>query len=268
MRHSLWWTAAARSGAADVAGCPEEVTALSFEPGRRAGPSRVRRSLPQWRFCLKSAPDREHPLRMDYSFRLPNRLGDVFPVPLVTPSEATGGETQVCVWSEPGTWPELKEGRWEVRRTQEVKDARSYPALVLFATRPGLSLSLALAEGSALANFRVEKALIQAEVTDQGQQKYRARYRLVQVAAAYVEIEVPFQATSGAVGILIDGKNSSWRPVDENGQTVAASHLGRVEWPVLPERQALLEVSYLTLSGTHGKRWQRAEHFATARVTR
>ncbi len=248
VRHSLWWSAP--PGAVQLSlRVPEEVTALSFE---REGSPVVEAQGNLRTVHLKSAPDREHPLRLDYSFRLPNRLGEVFPVHLVTPSEATGGETQVCVWSEPGTWPEHKEDRWEVRRTQDVKDAWSYPALVLLATRPGLPLSLALAEGSALANFRVEKALIQAEVTEQGQQKYRARYRLVQVAAAYVEIELPFQATSGAVGILIDGKNSSWRPVDENGQTVAASHLGRVEWPVLAERKALLEVSYSLSPGRTG----------------
>ncbi len=94
--------------------------------------------------------------------------------------------------------------------------------------------------------------MIQAEVTEQGQQKYRARYQLVQVAAAYVEIELPFQATTGAVGILIDGKNTSWRPVDESGQTITASRLGRVEWPALAERKALLEVSYSLSPGRPG----------------
>jgi hypothetical protein len=248
VRHSLWWTAP--PGAVQLAlRVPEEVTALSFE-GEGAPAVEGQGSLRTVR--LKSAPDREHPLRLNYSFSLPNRSGEAFAVPLVSPSEATGGETQVCVWSEPGTWPELKEGRWEVRRTQEIKDARSYPALVLLATRPGLPLSLALSEGSALANFRVDKALIQAEVSEQGQQKYRARYRLVQLAAAFVEIEVPFQATSGAVSILIDGKNSSWRPVDESAQTVAASRVGRVELPALAERKALLEVSYSLSPGRTG----------------
>ncbi len=119
VRHSLWWVAPPGSVQL-LLRVPEEVIALSFE-GDGAPVVEGQGSLRTVR--LKTATDREHPLRLNYSFRLPNLPGEAFALPLVTPSEATGGETQVCVWSEPGTWPELKEGRWEVRRTQDVKDA-------------------------------------------------------------------------------------------------------------------------------------------------
>ena len=97
-------------------------------------------------------------------------------MPLVWPRSATGGETRVCVWSEPGTRPQWKDGPWQVRRTEEIKDENSYPALVLVSNQPGALLVLELgdAAGIVLPAFRVDRALIQATVGDGGQQIYRA----------------------------------------------------------------------------------------------
>ncbi|HKI33097.1 MAG TPA: hypothetical protein VKA46_14695, partial [Gemmataceae bacterium] len=200
--------------------------------------------------------DRDHPLVLRYSFRLPEGAADSFPVPLVWPSKATGGETHVCVWSDPGTRPELKDGPWEVRRTEEVKDEGSYPSLVLVSRQPGAPLALGLGEaaGVALAAFRVEKALIQVVVGEGGQQTYRARFLLGQLASPALDVELPAQLfrpnpNPADVTVLFAGKLAAWKPV-EDGKETAVSRTARVQVPGdLSGKAVVLEVNYTLLPG-------------------
>jgi hypothetical protein len=190
--------------------------------------------------------DRDHPLILHYSFRLLERGNEGFAVPLVWPTKATAGETHVCLWSDPGTRPELAGGRWEARRTEEIKDEASYPSLVLVSREPGAALRLRLGDvaGTPLAAFRVEKVLIQATVQNGGQQTYRARFLLGQLAAATLDLDLPAplfrpNANPDEVKVLFAGKGAVWKPADETGKTA------RVQVPGdLVGKSAVLEVSY------------------------
>lgn len=216
--------------------------------GKEGGPRAVPPPLPT---------DRDHPLVLEYSFRLPERPGEPFPVPLVGVRTATGGETRVCVWTDPGSRPELKdkEGRWEVRRTEEVKGEERYPSLVLLSRQPGAPLALGLGEagGVALAAFRVERALIQATVADTGQQSYRARFLLTQVAAPSLDVELPaplFRHNAPDVKVLLAGKDAAWEPVDDAGKATAVSKTARVQVPpAVAGKSVVLDVSYTLLPG-------------------
>ncbi len=201
--------------------------------------------------------DRDHPIVLHYSFRLPDRAAGSVKVPLVRPRSATGGATRVCVWSEPGTRPQWKDGPWQVRRTEEVKDENSYPSLVLLSDQPGAPLALELgdAAGMVLAAFRVDRVLIQATVGDGGQQLYRARFHLSQVAAPTLDVVLPqplFRPNLDPrdLRVLVAGKLAVWRPVDEAGKEAAVSPIARVEVPAeLVGKSAILEVNYTLLPG-------------------
>src|SRR5262249_40092356 len=106
---------------------PSEALGLAVEAGGDNPPRLDRKQGRPRAVLLAAPPDRDHPVVLKYSFRLPERAADPFPVPLVSARQATGGETRVCVWGDPGTRPELRDGPWEVRRTEEVKDRDAYP---------------------------------------------------------------------------------------------------------------------------------------------
>jgi hypothetical protein len=206
--------------------------------------------------ALAAPADRDHPLVVKYSFLLPERAADPVKVPLAWAARATGGETRVCVWSDPGTRLEYKEGPWEVRRTEEIKDEKSYPALVLSSDRPGAPLALAQgdAAGAALAAFRVERVLIQATVLDSGQQRYRARFRLGQVAAPTIDVVLPptaqFRPNPPDVTVLFGGKGASWWPVDAAGKETGVSQAARVKVPAdAAGKSVILEINYTLLPG-------------------
>jgi hypothetical protein len=201
--------------------------------------------------------DRDHPLVLSYSFRLPESAAGPVKVPLIWPRAATAGETRVCVWAEPGTRPQWKDGPWQVRRTEEVKDENSYPSLVLSTDQTGAPLALGLgdAAGTFLAAFRVDRALIQVTVGEGGQQTYRARFHLSQLAAPTVDVVLPqplFQPNLDPreLSIKVGGKLAVWRPVDDAGKEVARSAAARVQVPAdLAGKAGVLEVNYTLLPG-------------------
>jgi hypothetical protein len=203
---------------------------------------------------LAPPADQDHPLVLRYAFRLPQQAAAPVKVPLVWPRLATGGETRVCVWSDPGTRPSWGDGPWEVRRTEEVKDEDRYPSLVLLTRQPGAPLALALGEegGADLATFRVERVLMQVTVGNDGQQTYRARFRLGQLAASAIDVTLPqplFRPNpSDLKSVLIAGKAAAWRPVDEAGKEVPVSPTARVQVPAgLAGKPVVLEINYTLL---------------------
>jgi hypothetical protein len=249
VNHRLWLPPGQQIPEQLVLTVPDEVIGLAV-----AGTSLARDGMSRI-VPLPPTTDRDHPLVLDYSFRLPERATDPFKVPLVWPRLATEGETRVCVWSEPGTRPALEEGPWEARRIEELKDEGSYPSLVLVTHRPGASLTLATGEatGGPLPAFRVERVLVQVKVGESGQQSYRARLLVSQVASPWLDVELPaalFRPNPPDLAVLLNGRAAVWRPVDEAGKETAVSRMARVQVPAdLAGKPLILQVDYALLPG-------------------
>jgi hypothetical protein len=204
-----------------------------------------------------SAPiDRNHALVLSYSFSVPERAADPFGVPLVRPANGARGNTRVYVWCNPGLQPELKEGKWALQRTEEVKDKSGYPALVLASERldERLVLGFGEAEGLALPGYWVDRVLIQVKVDSSGQQKYVARFLLSQIAAPTIDVELPaplFRPNpSPELSVQFAGKTAVWKPVDETGKDAAISRIARVQIPAdAAGNSGVLEINYQLLAG-------------------
>ena len=219
---------------------PEAATLTSSSPPG-GGDGRVRRDRSRL-VPLSVSPDRDHPLILEYSVALtPDGPGaNQFTIPLVVPEQATRGETRVLVWTDPGTCPEVVEGRWE-KRFEEVKGVERFPALILLAHRPEPPLTLQMSEaaGPSLPAFRVQKALIQVTVEDNGQQSYRARYLLTHVGTPFLDVELPaalFQPNPPGVKVFYRGSEAPWQPI---GRETSLSKVARVSLePGPPARPA------------------------------
>jgi hypothetical protein len=249
VNHRLWLPPGQQLPEQLVLTVPDEVIGLAV-----AGTSPARDGMSRI-VTLPPTTDRDHPLVLDYSFRLPERAADRFKVPLIWPRAATDGETRVCVWSDPGTRPGLEDGPWELRRIEEVKEEGSYPSLVLLTQRPGASLTLAIGEatGGPLPTFRVERVLVQVRVGESGQQSYRARLLVSQIASPWLDVELPaalFRPNPPELAVLLNGKAAVWRPIDEAGKETAVSRMARVQVPAdLTGKPLILEVDYALLPG-------------------
>ena len=236
----------------------DEVIGLAVAATGEGGPRLEKK--PDGTPVVQLAPtaERDNLVTFIYSFRLPERGAESFPVPLLAVPTATGGETRVYVWSDPGTRPELKDGRWQVRRTEDVKGVGSFPSLVLVSQQPGSPLTLGLgeADGMGLAAFRVERVLIQAEVQESGQQTYRTRFRVGQIATPFVDVDLParlFRPNPGDVKkVLVAGKAAAWKPVDDAGKEAPiSSRTARVQIPAdLAGKSTVLEVEYTLPPGS------------------
>jgi hypothetical protein len=254
--HRLWLPAGQAVPEQMALNVPREVIGLTVVGEKDGTPPREGKDgVPT--VPVAAPADREHPVVLSYSFRLPEPAAGPIQVPIVWPRAATGGETRVCVWGEPGMGPQWNDGRWQVRRTEEVKDVNSYPSLVLASHQPGASLALDLgnADGIALAAFRVDRVLIQATVGESGQQIYRARFRLSQVAATTIDVALPqplfrHNPDTRELSVLVGGRLAAWRPVDEAGKEAAVSPTARVQLPAdLAGKSGVLEVNYTLLPG-------------------
>lgn len=244
VRHELWYTTPAAGAGLLRFRAPEELTGFAASLGSERLTVEARKG--SYGVNLTTPPDRDHPLTLEYAFRLAEGSGP-FAVPLAVPEPATRGDTRVHVFTEPGVRPELVEGRWE-QRQEEARGLPRYPALTVLARRPDLPLTLRLAEapGEALAAWRVERALIQTSVAESGQQTYRARYLLNGVATASLDIEVP-PVPTGNLRLRYRGKEAAWQPLDESARPPAR----RVVRVALEPGAAggVLEVSYVLTPG-------------------
>jgi hypothetical protein len=232
-----------------------ELKAPDFPAGRtpNSGNARLTRRVgSSWGVRLG-----EPTLTLDYAFDLPetnpNGAARRVAVPLFWPAAATRGAMRVRVWSEGQSVPVLAGGPWDEQQTEVVPERDSLPALVLRssgapgATGPEFPLALRLSDppGPSLATLTIEKALIQAQVLDAGQQSYRARFLLNKVAARTLDVELP--APPGSLGLeaWLDGQALRMKTVDSNGNESESGHIARLRMVSDPQRRwRVLELRY------------------------
>ncbi len=247
VRHELWFASTPPPAGPLLLHVPDEVHNFAAFTGGDRLAAEARKGGRAVAFT--TPPDRDHPLTLEYAFRVPE--SGAVRVPLAVPEQATRGETRLYVLTDPGVRAELAEGRWE-QRQEEVKGVARYPSLILLARRPDAPLTLRLPEaaGEALAAWRVERALVQATVADSGQQTYRVRYLLGQVAAAFVDVEVP-APPAGNLRVVYRGKEAPWQALDEPGRPSPTRRTVRVTLEPGPQGApgGVLEVGYVLSPG-------------------
>lgn len=198
-----------------------------------------------------SASLKDQQVTLEYTFRPTRDKAGVFAVPLVWPEGVTHCETRVRVWSEPGTQPVLDGAQWDTLPLEVVPDRESLPAMVLRAA--GLNVPLRLTEQTvaALPTLAVDRALIQAGISDSNQQSYRARFLISKMSAHSFDVELPAPPAGINLEMLLDGKRmTNLRPIDEEGNPVEGGRIVRVRVePELYRGPVVLDIRYQITPG-------------------
>lgn len=212
---------------------------------------------------LWAAPLKQGAVSLEYTVLFRGRS---FPVPLLWPEGATRCVTRLRVWSEAGTLPEVEGGAWEHLPYEVVQDRDSLPALVLRSSSPEPKLRLRLSGASEdseaatrlLPPHHVDKALIQAIVTDGGQQTYRARFLLSRVGSPILDVDLPGTPAELGLEVLLDGLAvTTIQGVNERGEKSATGHTARLHLePRLYRKPAVLDVRYQLAPVEGASRWQ------------
>jgi hypothetical protein len=198
-----------------------------------------------------------HVLVLEYDFAVEEgtRSQKSFAVPLAVPDRVTQGETRVRVWSEPGQLPSGPGGAWAERNIEEVKGKERLPALVLQAQRVDAPLSLRLGEPSPAFTVLVDRAFVRVTVTGAGDQEYRARFLVRQLAGRHLEVEMPAPVATLNPRVTLDRNRVDPETVDETGQPAEAGRIIRLRLsPELVQQPSVLEVTYRLPSGRSSHR--------------
>jgi hypothetical protein len=156
-------------------------------------------------------------------FQLGERHWDVA---LVWPAGLTRRDAKVRVWGRPGTRltpldDPLHESPWKDRGLEAVPDL-GLPTLVLQARGSASPLVLRLEEVAAptLATAVCDRVLVRVAVDEDAGQSYRAYFRVRNVSAGHLDLELPTATAECLQAITLDGKKSAWEPAGWNGVRV------------------------------------------------
>src|SRR5262249_22637634 len=155
---------------------------------------------------------------LDYTFKPDRDKAGTFAVPLIWPEGMTHCQTRVRVWSEPGAQPVLSAGPWDELPPEVVAERDSLPGLVLRSGGLNVPLRLGTQAVAALPTLAVDRALIQATVSDNGHQAYRARFLVGKLSAHSFDVELPAPPAGINLEMFLDGKRlANLRTIDEEG---------------------------------------------------
>lgn len=201
---------------------------------------------------LTEPVSRTAPLVLEYFFSLPARNGEEgsrpLAVPLVVPEQATRGEIRVRVWSEPETLPELPAGAaWEKLPPEAAEGRHRLTDLCVRGSRPDLPLALLLEPSPVAAETTVlvERALVRATVVQGGPHSCWARFRISQLRAPHLDLELPAPPAGINLRVFLDGRAVPWKPVSDGtggGDTSRLARLSDLEGRV--QRPVVLDVLY------------------------
>jgi hypothetical protein len=205
---------------------------------------------------LDKSSDGEHRLVLEYDCTALGRAGDAAPfqVPLVYPESMTQGDARVRLWCPAGMLPVLLDGTpWLVQPIEDVKDRKTLPALVARAPRADAPLPLRWGEPQEAFPVLAERALVRVRVAEDGSQRCEARYRLRQLAAPQLDVELPAPAAILGLEAKLDGKPVAHEVLDDAGQPSDGGRLVRLRLaPELVKPGSVLELSYSLPPGRAG----------------
>jgi hypothetical protein len=206
----------------------------------------------------------EHRLVLRYGFAAvkPADAGGAFTVPLVAPDAVTRSEARVRLWCEPGVLPVLLDGTpWAERRIEEIAERKTLPVLVAAAPRADAPLSLRWDEPRSAYAVLVERALVRVRLDEAGTQRYAVRYRLSQLAAGNLDVELPDFVGTIELRVTLDRRPVTPEILDDAGQPSTSGRVARLRLsPELVRPSAILEISYQLLPG---RGWPAADRLTT-----
>ena len=217
--------------------------------GLKAVPSLDAPAAGAWTFSPPPEA-KEATFRVSFALTLPAHADGPLslPVGLLWPTDAARVETNVRVWvhAVSGRTVAASATGWRELPPEPAADRDALPALTLAASAEHpLVLELRHATPDSAVAVWVERALIEAGMTDDGSVSYRARFRLQRWLAPAVEVVLP-DAVGPNPTARVDGLTAALVPVGEGDG-------GRRFRVALPDgtagRGAVLEVQY-TLPGS------------------
>ncbi len=227
---------------------PAGITGLALREGGTLAAPEERGAAARSVTLGKPSGGGEHLLALDFDFTAAPRPGEAanFVVPLVYPEPMTRGESRVRLWCDAGALPVLLDGTpWTTQPIEDVAERTILPALVARAPRADAPLPLRWGEPQGAFTVLAERALVRVRIDEDGSQRCTARYRLRQLAAPHIDVEVP-----GPVAVLnfqatLNGKRVAHEVLDDAGQPSDGGRLARLRLaPDLVKPDSILELSY------------------------
>jgi hypothetical protein len=169
-------------------------------------------------------------------------------LPLLTPEQPDRLETRVRLWSEGGRIPVGIPGNWSEGHIEPVAERDRLPILVLRSTRPLSTLALTLQTEANPSRVLVDRALVRVELTPDGTQEYRVRYRLVRLSEPSLDLELPGATTSLGLQVQLDGKGVEPLPLVADRPELKGRLVRLKLAPEMLREGSILEVTY-QLSG-------------------
>lgn len=194
-------------------------------------------------------------LLLQYSIALAEARPLQFAVPLVVAEQATSGQTKVRVWCEPGRLPRPANGTlWEERNIEVVKERSQLPVLVLQSPRFDAPLVLRGGEEqAAVYTILAERGLACVRLRENGEQIYRVRFLLRQLAGRHLDIELPAPTALLHLQVALNHKRIAPDIVDESGRQTEGGSIARLRLDgELVGEAALLELRYQLPPGRSG----------------
>jgi hypothetical protein len=220
-------------------------TVTSQVPSGTTGPPRVTLDKPEGVRNFRSVKGGQE-VEYGFDWNPHPRNGDLV-VPLAVPQEATQGETQVLIFSEPGQLPRLSGNDWTVQNIEVVPGHDQLPVLVVRSPSIARSLTLRIRSAEPEPRVRIERVLVRVEVGAGGIANYRVSYRLGDLSGDHLDFELPAPVLTINLLASLGGKRLGYETLAEKGDTGRASPSRLVRLRLsgdLVRRLPVLELSY------------------------
>lgn len=148
----------------------------------------------------------EGPTRVVLDYDLPADQHEQCLLPLLTPEQSDRLETRVRVWTEAGRLPSAVPDEWTEGHIEAVADRDRLPLMVLTSRRPLSTLALTLQREVKPSRVLIDRALVRVDLSQQGLQEYRVRYRLTRLSEPFLDLELPAALASLGLQVTLQGK--------------------------------------------------------------
>jgi hypothetical protein len=146
--------------------------------------------------------------------------------------------------------PVAANSSWDVLAVEEVADRSELPVLVLRTPRADAPLALRWSEAPATVVVLVDRGVVRVEVNEGGGQRCMARFRLRQLAANHLDVELPVAVALAELKATLGGKGVGFDAVDDGGRPSASGKTARLRLgPEVVRLGSVLELSYVLPPG-------------------